>query len=63
MREQCFNKKGSDPPICGVHNVRLVRGVISSMDSPLGGGNIPYLKCPVIGAVVNDSDQTPKPRQ
>lgn len=54
MAEQCFKKKGSIPPVCGVHNVPLVQiQVPIDRDSP-GFRQITCLKCPVSRTVVLD---------
>jgi hypothetical protein len=54
MAEPCFRKEDSDPPICGVHNVRLVEKQLP--DEMIGSGyqGFTFLVCPVSGAVLND---------
>jgi hypothetical protein len=61
MTEQCFEKKDSNPPICGVHNVLLTLGrtPIDSFAPYLGG--VTCLICPVSQLVVLNSDGN-KPR-
>jgi hypothetical protein len=50
----CFRKKGSTPPICGVHNVRLVRKEPSAGMVAAGYKGFTFLVCPVSDAVVDD---------
>ena len=56
MVEGCFKEKDSNPPICGVHNVLLKRGV--ALIDPLAPflGLITCLICPVSRFVVLDSN-------
>jgi hypothetical protein len=52
---KCFAKKGSNPPVCGVHNVKLVEHQ-SGFESIAGGvGNFTFLVCPVSNQAVDDS--------
>jgi hypothetical protein len=54
MRQRCFVKENSNPPICGVHGVKLVR------DQVLIDANAPGLRpvscqaCPVSRIVLDD---------
>ena len=54
MAERCFKKKGSDPPVCGVHKGRLIESRV-----PIDA-NAPYLEeitclmCPVSKGVTLD---------
>ena len=61
MAEKCFRKKDSNPPVCGIHDVRLIEGEsdIDSLAPYLG--RITCLKCPISGMVVLDSHGN-KPR-
>jgi len=55
MTEQCFRKKESNPPVCGVHHVPLVQSHVSiDMNSP-GLGQITCLRCPVSRSVALDA--------
>jgi hypothetical protein len=53
MATQCFMKKGSDPPICGVHHVRLEKKPLPDELITFGYSVFTFLVCPVSGAVVN----------
>jgi hypothetical protein len=57
MVERCLKEKDSNPPICGVHKVRLVRD--ETPIDPLAPfmGRISCLICPVSELVVIDSDE------
>jgi len=55
MAEPCFNKKDSEPPVCGVHNVLLIKSQ-SSEDSVISKfGDFVFYVCPVSGYVVSDT--------
>jgi hypothetical protein len=54
MAEPCFIKKGSKPPVCGVHNVRLVKKQLPDEIIVSGYQGFAFLVCPVSGAVLND---------
>jgi hypothetical protein len=54
MEEQCFIKKGSDPPVCGVHEVALVQDNVPIDPFAHQLGLIACLKCPISGMVPND---------
>jgi hypothetical protein len=55
MAERNFIKKGSFPPICGVHNVPLVERQ-TSRDIDVGPvGDFTYLVCPMSDQVPNDA--------
>jgi hypothetical protein len=57
MAEQCFKKKGSNPPVCGVHNVPLVQNRISIDPLAPGLGHITCFRCPVSHAIVLDVEE------
>jgi hypothetical protein len=59
MAKGCFIKKGSNPPVCGVHNVRLIEhlSVENRVLSKLG--DFVFLVCPISGAVVDDDEEHP----
>jgi hypothetical protein len=54
MTEPCFNKKGSNPPTCGVHNVLLVHKQLPQELIAAGFKGFTFLVCPVSGAVLSD---------
>jgi hypothetical protein len=54
MSEPCFKKKDSNPPVCGVHNVRLVQKQLSAEMAATGYKAFTYLACPVSGQVLDD---------
>jgi hypothetical protein len=53
MAEQCFVKSGSAPPVCGVHNERLLERNTRSEPVIDGVGDFSFFVCPVSGQVVN----------
>jgi hypothetical protein len=55
MSEPCFKKKDSNPPVCGVHNVRLVHQQLPEEMVASGYKAFTYLACPVSGEVLNDA--------
>jgi hypothetical protein len=55
MAKSCFIKKDSNPPVCGVHNVRLVQHQTSSEQIMGGVGNFTFLVCPVSKQVIEDA--------
>jgi hypothetical protein len=57
MAEQCFKKKGSNPHVCGVHNVPLVQNRISNDPLAPRLGHITLLRCPASHAVVPDVEE------
>ena len=61
MVKRCFKEKDSNLPICGVHNVPLIRREtpIDSLAPRLG--RISCLICPTSELVVHDSDEN-RPR-
>jgi len=46
MAQECFKKKGSDPPVCGVHNVRLIETRVPIDANAPHLGEITCLRCP-----------------
>jgi hypothetical protein len=50
-------KKGSNPPVCGVHNVRLVHRRLTAALIASGYKGFKFLICPVSGAVINDEEK------
>jgi hypothetical protein len=54
MARRCFRKKGSNPPVCGVHQVPLTQKESSDDSDTSRFGNFTYLACPVSGQVLND---------
>jgi hypothetical protein len=54
MAKQCFIKKGSNPPICGVHEMELTLDQLSIDPQVPQLGRITCLICPASGIVVKD---------
>jgi hypothetical protein len=54
MTEQCFRKEDSNPPVCGVHGVRLIMKQLPDEMIAVGYKSLSFLACPVSGAVLND---------
>jgi hypothetical protein len=54
MTKQCNWKKGSDPPVCEVHDVQLVRKELPTEMILVGYKGSTFLVCPVSGTVLND---------
>jgi hypothetical protein len=54
MAERCFIKKDSNPPVCGVHNVRLKLTQVSDELIASGYKGFTFLVCPMSGTVLND---------
>jgi hypothetical protein len=54
MPEPCFIKKDSAPPVCGIHDVRLIKKLIPDELIASLRKEITYLVCPVSRSVIND---------
>jgi hypothetical protein len=54
MAVQCFQKRNSVPPACGVHGVLLVRERVSIDPNAAHLGTVTCLKCPVSEAIISD---------
>jgi hypothetical protein len=54
MAEQCFKKKGSNPPVCGLHNVRLVTKHLPDALIASGYKGFTFMVCPLSGTVLSD---------
>jgi hypothetical protein len=54
MAEQCFKKQGSDPPICGVHNVMLMETQGPEKLTALGL-TVTFYICPASGQTIRDA--------
>ena len=54
MREQCFSKKDSNPPVCGVHQVAVVQRQIPIDAFAPGLGRVTCSICPVSRSVVRE---------
>ena len=52
VMQKCFQKKGSDPPVCGVHDVRLIETTVPIDSNAPHLGEITCLKCPVGDVIV-----------
>jgi hypothetical protein len=50
----CFKTENSDPPVCGVHHVPLIRKNVPIDPYAPHLGHITGLICPVTGQVVQD---------
>jgi hypothetical protein len=59
MAKQCFIKKKSNPPMCGVHNVALIERESSDDSAVSRFGDFTFLVCPVSGQILDD-DETRK---
>jgi hypothetical protein len=57
MEKPCFKKEGSNPPVCGVHDVPLGESHSSEELSATGLGEFTFWRCPVTGQVI-DHDST-----
>lgn len=57
MTKPCITKKSSDPPVCEVHNVKLVRTEPSVEMIAAGYQGFTFLVCPVSGTVLNDDEE------
>ncbi len=60
MAEPCFIKKKSDPPVCGLHNVRLIQRQLPNEQIAPGYKGFTFLACPVSGAALNDERERQK---
>jgi hypothetical protein len=54
MEKQCFRKTDSDTPVCGLHNVPLVRKQLPDELIASGYKGFTFLACPVSGQAFND---------
>ncbi len=54
MADPCFRKKGSNPPVCGVHQVPLVPVTVAIDHNAPHLGQVPCYMCPVSRQVVPD---------
>jgi hypothetical protein len=59
MTKPCFRKVGSNPPICGVHNVQLVRKELPDEMVAAGYKGFTFLVSPVGGIVLNEIADVP----
>jgi hypothetical protein len=55
MPIQRFKKKGSNPPVCSVHDVPLVEHRSSDDSATSGLGDFVFFVCPVSGQVIDDA--------
>ena len=51
MTVSCFRKQLSDPPMCGIHDVRLILSKVPIDRNAPGLGEITCFRCPVTQAV------------
>jgi len=54
MAQTCFKEKSSDPPVCGVHRVRLVETKVPIDSNAPYLGEITCLTCPVSNVIILD---------
>jgi hypothetical protein len=54
MAVQCFQKKGSNPPVCGLHEVEFVQRQVSIDPNAPGLGRVICSLCPVSRSVVRE---------
>jgi hypothetical protein len=54
MKERCFRKQGSNPPVCAVHNVPLAEKRLPEDLIATGYKAFTFLVCPVSGEVLNE---------
>jgi hypothetical protein len=59
MAAQCFKKKDSNPPTCGVHNVPLINAKLPYELLATGLKAVTFLVCPVSGEVLTDRAPNP----
>jgi len=55
MDKPCFKKEGTNPPVCGVHNVMLRETSTSREVGTMGLRDFPFYRCPVSGQAIGDS--------
>jgi hypothetical protein len=49
MAEQCFRKKDSNPPVCGIHEIPLQQTHTSDPNP-----NVRFFVCPASGKVIKE---------
>jgi hypothetical protein len=54
MAERCFIKEDSDPPVCGLHHVRLMHRELPEGTIAPGYQAFSHLACPVSGEAFDD---------
>jgi hypothetical protein len=59
MAEQCFRKKDSNPPVCGVHTVVLQRNRVLIDSHAPQLGHVTCDLCPISRSVVREPRQVP----
>ena len=58
MQEQCYRMPGSNPPVCGIHNVPLVQKKLPVEMAVSGHQHFVYLMCPTSGFVIRERAAT-----
>jgi hypothetical protein len=58
MGPRCFIKNETNPPVCGIHNVPLVKGNIPIDENAPHLGRIPCYQCPVTEEVLPDPESS-----
>ena len=54
MPKRCFKLKNSNPPICGVHKIRLVKKQFPNFLVNEGYKGFEFFVCPISNKVLND---------
>lgn len=57
MAEQCFVKKESAPPVCGVHNVPLVHKLLPQELIASGHKVVTFLASPESGVALDEEEK------
>jgi hypothetical protein len=61
VSERCVMKKDSNPPVCGAHNMALIKKQLSNEFIATGYRGFTFLVCPVSGQVLNDEGTNREP--
>jgi hypothetical protein len=56
MASPCFVEKDSNPPLCGLHHVRLEKKLLPDELIASGLRAFTYLVCPVSGEILDDAE-------
>jgi len=55
MATRCFKKEGSNPPMCGIHNVPLVKATLPIDANSLHIGSVTCYVCPESHRVADEA--------
>jgi hypothetical protein len=55
METRCFKKKGSNPPMCGIHNMPLVEATLPIDANSPHLGHVTCYVCPVSNRVADEA--------